>query len=91
MFRTIDAVSGKRHFQLPLLGFGPLAISYLLKWRAEWFGIYPLITPGWIRTYLADAAYSHDKAKRELGYDPTPLAEGIRITYEWLTRIRNQG
>jgi farnesol dehydrogenase len=44
-FRTIDRVSGKRHWQLPLLHVTPLIFATLLKKRAEWFGTYPTITP----------------------------------------------
>jgi farnesol dehydrogenase len=86
-FRTIDRVSGKRHFQLPMLTFTPLVFAMLQKMRAEWFGVYPTITPGWIRTFSVEWAYSHDKAARELGYRPKSLEEGIRITYEWLKNI----
>ena len=87
-FRMIDRVSGKRHFQLPLLGVTPLVFAYLLKKRAQWFGVYPQITPGWVRTFLVDWAYSSGKAERELGYRPTPLIDGLRTTYQWLQRIR---
>ena len=90
-FRTIDRVSGRRHFQLPLWKIVPLLFAYLQKKRAEWLNIYPRITPGWVRTFSVDGAYSCDKARRELGYRPTPLAEGIRITYEWLQRVRGGG
>jgi nucleoside-diphosphate-sugar epimerase len=91
LFRLIDQVSGKRHFQIPMLGITPLVYSYLLRKRAEWFGVYPRITPGWVRTYLTDWAHRCDKAQRELGYRPTPLVEGLRITYEWLQRTRKGG
>jgi nucleoside-diphosphate-sugar epimerase len=87
-FRLIDQVSGKRHFQVPMLRFGPLVFAYLQKKRAEWFHVYPQITPGWMRTFVTDWAHSSKKAEQELGYRPTPLAEGLRITYEWLQRVR---
>ncbi len=87
-FRLIDQVSGKRHFQMPMLGITPMVFSYILKKRAEWFGAYPLITPGWVRTFLCDWAHRCDKAQRELGYRPTPLIDGLRITYEWIERNR---
>jgi nucleoside-diphosphate-sugar epimerase len=89
-FRRVDEVSGKRHFQLPLLDISPLVLAWMLKKRAEWFGIYPTITPGWVRTFADDWVYSTAKAERELGYRPTPLAEGLRITYEWLQRVRKE-
>ncbi len=89
-FRTIDRVSGRRHFQLPLLKATPLLFAYLQQKRAEWFGVYPQITPGWVRTFLLDWAYSSDKATAELGFRPTPLDEGIGITYRWIERLREE-
>lgn len=88
-FRMIDEVSGKRHLQIPIFRPGALLFAWLQKKRAEWLHVYPQITPGWVRTFLADWAYTSEKAERELGYRPTPLAEGIRITYEWLQRLRS--
>jgi len=89
-FRTIDRISGKSHFQLPLLHITPLAFAWLQKKRAEWFGVYPTITPGWIRTFIVDAAFRSDKAIRELGYRPMSLEDGIRVTYPWLQRVRQE-
>ncbi|MHC4180165.1 MAG: NAD-dependent epimerase/dehydratase family protein [Planctomycetota bacterium] len=89
-FRTVDRVSGKRHWQLPIYKMLPLLFAQLQKWRAEWFNVYPRITPGWVKTFLVDWAYSCEKARRELGYRPTPLLEGIRITYDWLQRVREE-
>ena len=87
-FATIDRVSGKRHFQIPLMRFTPLVFAWLMKKRAEWFNVYPVITPGWVRNLSSDFAFSIEKAQRELGYRPTTLEEGIRKTYEWLPRAR---
>ncbi len=89
-FELIDEVSGKRHLRIPVFRPGALLFAWLQKKRAEWFGVYPQITPGWVRTFLVDWAYSSEKAEQELGYQPTPLAEGIRITYEWLQRVRKE-
>lgn len=87
-FRTIDRVSGKRHFQVPLWKAAPLLFAYLQQKRAQWFNVYPTITPGWVRTFLLDWAFSSDKARSELGYRPVSLEEGIRITYQWLLEVR---
>ena len=67
-----------------------MAFAHLQQIRARWFGVYPTITPGWVRTFLADWAFRCDKAVRELGYCPTPLEDGIRMTYQWLQRVREQ-
>jgi farnesol dehydrogenase len=89
-FRTVDRVSGKRHFQVPIWKLAPLLFAHFQKVRAEWFGIHPTITPGWVRTFLVDWAYSIEKAKQELGYQPLSLEEGTRITYQWLQRVRQR-
>ncbi len=89
-FRTVDRVSGKSHWQIPLLHFTPLLFAWLQKKRAQWFGVYPTITPGWVRTFLVDWAFCSEKAECELGYRPTPLEDGVRLTYQWLQRVRQQ-
>jgi farnesol dehydrogenase len=88
-FREVDHVSRKRHVQVPMLTVTPLAFAWLMKKRADWFGVYPMITPGWVRMFSDDWVCSTAKAERELGYRPTSLAEGMRITYEWLQRVRH--
>ncbi|MDP2884230.1 MAG: SDR family oxidoreductase [Ignavibacteria bacterium] len=89
IFEMVDKVSGKKHFQMNL----PPRFAYLYsgfeKKKAEWLGIYPQITPGWVETFLQDWVYSTAKAERELGYTIVPLKEGIRMTYEWLMQQRN--
>jgi len=89
-FQVVSEVSGRRHWQIPLLGVAPMIFAHFQKKRAEWLGIYPQITPGWVRTFMTDWNHSSQKAERELGYRPTPLVEGIRITYQWLLKVRQQ-
>ncbi|MFO0902467.1 MAG: NAD-dependent epimerase/dehydratase family protein [Pirellulales bacterium] len=86
--RTIDQVTGRRHFQIPIFRPGALAFSYLQLKRAEWFGVYPTITPGWVRTFLADWGFSSAKAERELGYRPAGLRDGLERTMRWLDQVR---
>lgn len=89
-FRTVDRVDGKKRFQIPLLRYGPLVAAKVLELGAKWFGIYPMFTPGWIRTFAADWAFSSEKARRELGYRWTPLEDGIRQTCRWLDEQKSE-
>ncbi|MGB2868713.1 MAG: SDR family oxidoreductase [Bacteroidota bacterium] len=90
LYELVDEVSGKRHFQIVLPPALGMLYGNLEKKKAEWFGFYPQITPGWVETYLQDWAYSSAKAERELGYKITPLREGIRLTYEWILQLRKK-
>ena len=90
LLEMVDKVSGRRHLQIPLLTYAPMVFAWLQRKRAEWFGIYPTITPGWIKTFATDWAYRCDKAKAELGYRFTPLSDGIQSTYQWIQRVRRQ-
>ena len=83
-FKTIESVTGKKHFKIPLLTFWPMVVGYVLLFSAKIFGIYPRITPGWVRTFIVDWAYSCDKAKKELGYSPISLQEGLKRTCRWI-------
>jgi nucleoside-diphosphate-sugar epimerase len=87
-FSLVDQVSGRRHFQINVHRPTAMTYAWLQQQRALWFGTYPKITPDWVRVFLADWAYSSVKAQRELGYTITPLKEAVRLTYEWLLRVR---
>ena len=84
LFTIVDELTGKRHRQVSLPPRVAMFYSTLEKKKAEWFGLYPQITPGWVETFLQDWAYSSGKAERELGYTITPLREGVRRTLEWI-------
>src|ERR1043166_3442843 len=78
----------RRQFNLPA-GVARL-YSLLEKKKGDWFGFYPVVTPGWIDTFLHDWVYTSAKAEKELGYRMTSLREGLRLTYDWLlTQDRN--
>ncbi len=90
LFRLIDKVDGKKRWKLPTYKFIPLLVAHTLKSWANLTGVYPRITPGWVETFLVDWKYSCDKAKKELGYDPIPLEEGLRRTCLWLDRLARE-
>ena len=68
------------HAPQPLM----LLVAYVLRGFAEISGKQPLITPGWVRKYLVDWQTSSKKAREVLGYEITPLDEGIKLTVKWL-------
>jgi len=90
IFELVDEVSGKKHLQFRLPPRIAMVYGAIEQKKAEWLGIYPQITPGWVETFLQDWAYTCAKAERELGYRYTPLKEGIRRTYEWLLEQRKK-
>ncbi len=83
-----DEVSGRRHLKIPTWKVAPMCFAYFHALRARLFGVYPKITPGWMRMFMTDWAYDCEKARRELGYRPTPLREALKATYEWLMRVK---
>ena len=90
VYRTVDEVSGKRHFQTSLPRSLAMIYAKEEQLKAEWLGLYPQITPGWVDTFLQDWVYSCAKAEKELGYTITPFIEGVRLTYEWLIEQREK-
>jgi farnesol dehydrogenase len=84
LFAIVDELTGKHHRQISLPPRVALLYSAVEQKKARWFGLYPQITPGWVETFLQNWAYSSAKAERELGYQITPLREGIKRTLEWI-------
>jgi nucleoside-diphosphate-sugar epimerase len=90
LFRLIDEIGGKRHVQINVPPWAALLYSRWEEKKARWVNNYPLITAGWVKTFLQDGSFSSTKAEKELGYKITPLREGIRITVEWLRHLRKE-
>ena len=84
LFQMVDKVDGKKRFRLKILWMVPMLIAHCLTLQANCLGIHPLFTPGWVRTFLVDWAFSSAKAERELGYQITPFEEAVRRTCLWL-------
>jgi nucleoside-diphosphate-sugar epimerase len=84
----VDELTQRKHVQVGLPRSVSMFYAALEKRKAEWLGVYPRITPGWVETFLEDWAYTSAKAERELGYRITPLQEGVRRTLDWLHRQR---
>ncbi|MDO4573911.1 MAG: NAD-dependent epimerase/dehydratase family protein [Planctomycetia bacterium] len=87
LFEYVDEFRGRRGFKLPLWKFWPMVVGHSLNLFANCTGIYPAITPGWVKTFIHDAAFTPAKAERELGYRPTPLRESLKKAYDWMHSI----
>ena len=83
-FGIIGNISGTRHFLAGIPERLSMAMGRFEECRARYLGGYPTITPGWVRTFLLDGAYSSEKAMKELGYTVTPLESGLAETIAWL-------
>ncbi|RMF25152.1 MAG: NAD-dependent epimerase/dehydratase family protein, partial [Bacteroidetes bacterium] len=85
-FHLLEQLTGRRRRMVSL----PIPLMHLaarmMEWRANLLGTPPLLTPPWVKKYLYHWELSVEKARRELGYDPLPLKEGLRRTLQWLQK-----
>ena len=76
---------------LPKLRLSPLLMAALAEVADKtWFRVFPnrprRFTPGAVRLLQMHRRADHDKAKQELGYQPTPLIQAVREAYEDFVR-----
>lgn len=83
-YDLLEEVSGRYALRLAILPSLALALARLEGWKARKLGIYPMITEGWVRTFLHSWEVSIKKARSELGYQPRGLRAGLGATCEWL-------
>lgn len=83
-FSTLANVGGRTFQLLHLPARVALLFSEFERARGRMSRHYPLISPGWARTFLANWEYSSLKAKEELGYSSRSLKAGMQKTIEWL-------
>jgi farnesol dehydrogenase len=66
----------------------PDGLATVLGWgmlqAARLFGGVPKLTPDLVEVFRHDWAYDSSRARRELGYQPRALREGLRLTLDWL-------
>jgi farnesol dehydrogenase len=71
----------------PRLHIPPIALrtfGFLEQARARLFHRHPLISPGWVETFLRNWAYSNDRARQQLGCRFRSLPDGVERTVRWL-------
>jgi hypothetical protein len=86
----LSTVSCRRYRMFHLPSRLAMAFSRVEEFQSHRFNHYPMITPGWVRTFLSDWANSCRKAQRDLGYTITPLDTAMKQTIEWLIHAAAQ-
>jgi nucleoside-diphosphate-sugar epimerase len=89
LMKTAARISGKKIKFLRIPVFVMFLISWISVFLANITGRKPLITPGFVKKFLPDWKVSSEKSKRELGYNPIGIEEGIRCTVKWLIKEYN--
>ena len=89
IFDSVKKISKKAYplYKIPL--FAMLFFARIQLFMATVFGKTPVITPKWVRRYLYDWSNSSQKAVKELGYRPTPIDDGLKLTIDWLQNENN--
>jgi nucleoside-diphosphate-sugar epimerase len=61
-----------------------ISFAQIQKFLAKYFGMEPVIMPEWVRQLSQNRYLSSQKAMNDLGYEITPVEEGITQTLDWL-------
>lgn len=88
-FDTLTKVSHKNYALLRLPFYIIMMFSRIMKFLAKIFNFYPFITPEIVKKLNQNWPVSNKKAVQELGYNPTPLEEGMKKTIQWLESGEN--
>lgn len=85
-FHTLAELSGKRvrmlKVPLPVMN----VVGHLMEFNANLTGKPPVLTPPWVKRFHFNWELSIEKAKRELGYEPLDLEQGLSKTINWLEK-----
>jgi farnesol dehydrogenase len=84
LFRVFESCSGVRAPKRKIPFGVASAIGRLQSWRAALLGVEPELTPGVVKIYRHEWAFSSAKAERDLGYRITPFDEAVARTTDWL-------
>jgi nucleoside-diphosphate-sugar epimerase len=84
-FSIIAEKTGKNYRMLHIPQNLALMFSKLEETRAKNSNHYPLISPGWVKTFCLDWNFSSNKAINEINYKITPFEKALEITLSWLS------
>lgn len=83
-FSLLKEISGRKYRMFHIPEKVALIISKIEEYRARVSNHYPLITPGWVKTFCLDWSFSSDKAIKEIDYKITPFEDALNKTVMWL-------
>lgn len=86
----LERVTGRRVRWIPAPAWGMVTLAWLWTFFSRWTGREPYYPIGLYPYVFYDWRVSHEKAHAELGYEPTPLEEGLRETWEWYKGVIKQ-
>jgi nucleoside-diphosphate-sugar epimerase len=84
MIAVVAELSGKTYRMIKIPQFLLFFVSSMMLVYARLTGTEPIIVPGFIKKYSFDWKVSCEKARKELGYEPRTLKQGISNTLEWI-------
>lgn len=79
----VERVTGRRIRWIPTPAWGMVALAWVWTFLSRWTRREPYYPIGLYPYVFYDWRVSHEKARQELGYSPTPLEEGLRETWAW--------
>jgi farnesol dehydrogenase len=82
-FSILKEETGHRFFLIRVPLFIGISIAAIMLLFAKLTGRMPLITPGLLKRYSHHWGVSHEKASKELGYDPVDFRVGLQKTLGW--------
>ena len=90
LFDTLSEVAGKKRLKLYLPMWAAKAIVPFMECYYKLFRKTPIFTRYSLFTITQNAAYSHEKATRELGYSTRPLKETLVDIVQWLKQSKRR-
>ncbi|MGW8315930.1 MAG: SDR family oxidoreductase [Bacteroidales bacterium] len=87
LFELVSDVSGVRKNLIGVPLWIMLPVAFVMKEAARITGRTPVIVPELVRKFSHQWKVSSEKAVQEIGYSPTPAAEAIAITVEWINAM----
>ena len=84
LFDLLRRLTGSRLRLVHIPYFILVSFARMHKFAAQYFGIEPLIVPEFVRKLSRHWSMSSQKAIDELGYEITPIEDGLTQTLKWL-------